>query len=190
MDRIFCGHSCVAWGWHRLKKCKFFSNFFSTGYAAKYIRTRKKLQKLIFLFSKCFLFYLDCYTRIKQGKPICIWFCIFLLFSRACYIYRLYAVYNSLSILKFPCWSKKRTKWWFFRIFILFFRWTSYIFRNLQKKKFNEFFYIDRYTSPALSVKKNLKKKFLIYLAYYTPPASHECPQKMSAQSVQLYGRL
>ena len=29
---------------------------------------------------------------------------------------------------------------------------------------------------------------FIAYLEH--PPATHECPQKMSAQSVQLFGRL
>ena len=42
----------------------------------------------------------------------------------------------------------------------------------------------------ARGKKKFEEKNFRIFLSLKHPPATHECPQKMSTQSVQPFGRL
>ena len=55
--------------------------------------------------------------------------------------------------------------------------------------------YIDKLKGPALPVKKNIGKnkywkKILNFFSPYHPPATHKCPQKISAKSVQPLVRL
>ena len=56
------------------------------------------------------------------------------------------------------------------------------------------FFYVTLAEGPGVARDKKFKKKFKkLFRMFFSPlhsPATPECPQKISAQSVQLFGRL